>query len=818
MDTMDNCKLLAAGCGLLLTLPVHAVEFNLNVLDKSMRDAVDFSQFKDKSAIAAGDYFVSVTVNKNLISSGRQLSWKKQKETVAVCIPVDLGDQLGLKEDIRNTFAIKDNCLDFTTQPDITFKLDRATQNLDIVIPQAMLAWRSDTWMPPATWDNGVAGLLLDYNLFASTYRPNHGEHSENYNSYGTAGANLGAWRLRSDYQISQTQSSGSAQTTRSISRTYLFRPLPSLGAKLTLGETDFSSNVFDAFSYNGAAIASDDRMLPWELRGYAPQISGIAQTNATVTVSHAGRVIYQTKVAPGPFLISDLNQSVQGTLDVKVQEEDGRVNSFQVSAASTPFLTREGQVRYKVAAGRARPDISHHVVNDTFISSEASWGMLSDTSLYGGILAAGSDYRSVAVGIGQNMRWLGAVSFDITHASSTFEDGHQERGRSYRLNYSKRFDATDSQVSLAAYRFSEREFHSYANFVDHQYHDADTQDEKQTLSISFNQPIDPLNLNLYLSGLRQEWWDGDTSTTANLTAGFNFDIGSWKGLTLSTSWSTTHYEERGSDNQFYMSLSIPFDFGRRLNYDMHSSNTTSHMVSWNDSSSARDTWGVSAGIESDKPDNGAQFRGNLQHITSVGDLQLSGSYNASDYRSVSASWTGSMTATRQGFAWHRRSFGNEPRIMIDADGVAGIPVQGELNETNWLGNTVVPMISSYSPATIAVNMNNLPDGVTVDENIMRQAWTEGAIGYKSLVSRAGKDLSVIIHTADNGVPPLGAVVYLSDKNIDVGMVSEEGHAWLSGVKGGQTFNVQWGKENRCTIKLPASLESVAQQLILPCH
>lgn len=52
--------------------------------------------------------------------------------------------------------------------------------------------------------------------------------------------------------------------------------------------------------------------MLPWELRGYAPQINGMAQTHATVTVSYAGRVIYQTKVAPGPFIITDLNQSVQ--------------------------------------------------------------------------------------------------------------------------------------------------------------------------------------------------------------------------------------------------------------------------------------------------------------------------------------------------------------------------------------------------------------------------------------------------------------------------------------------------------------------------
>jgi outer membrane usher protein FimD/PapC len=34
------------------------------------------------------------------------------------------------------------------------------------------------------------------------------------------------------------------------------------------------------------------------------------------------------------------------------VTEEDGR-STFQVSAESVPFLTRKGQVRYKLAAGK---------------------------------------------------------------------------------------------------------------------------------------------------------------------------------------------------------------------------------------------------------------------------------------------------------------------------------------------------------------------------------------------------------------------------------------------------------------------------------
>lgn len=46
---------------------------------------------------------------------------------------------------------------------------------------------------------------------------------------------------------------------------------------------------------------------------------------------------------------------------------------------------------------------------------------MLSNTSLYGGMLLAGDDYRSGALGIGQNMLWLGALSFDMTGPKVSF-------------------------------------------------------------------------------------------------------------------------------------------------------------------------------------------------------------------------------------------------------------------------------------------------------------------------------------------------------------------------------------------------------------
>jgi outer membrane usher protein FimD/PapC len=33
-------------------------------------------------------------------------------------------------------------------------------------------------------------------------------------------------------------------------------------------------------------------------------------------------------------------------------------------------------------------------------------------------------------------------------------------------------------------------------------------------------------------------------STTGSVTAGYNFDIGRWKNLGITVSWSKTHYED----------------------------------------------------------------------------------------------------------------------------------------------------------------------------------------------------------------------------------------------------------------------------------
>ena len=89
MDTVNIYRLSFVSC-LVMAMPCAlAVEFNLNVLDKSMRDRIDISLLKEKGVIAPGEYFVSVAVNNNQISNGQKINWQKKGDKTIPCIGND---------------------------------------------------------------------------------------------------------------------------------------------------------------------------------------------------------------------------------------------------------------------------------------------------------------------------------------------------------------------------------------------------------------------------------------------------------------------------------------------------------------------------------------------------------------------------------------------------------------------------------------------------------------------------------------------------------------------------------------------------------
>ncbi|WP_337048388.1 fimbria/pilus outer membrane usher protein, partial [Serratia liquefaciens] len=214
--------------------------------------------------------------------------------------------------------------LDETSVQGMEVRADLSTSSLYMNIPQAFLEYTDENWDPPALWDEGIPGLLFDYNLNAQSQQQlQQGTRGYSLSGNGTTGANVGPWRLRADWQGNLNHQTGSQRPTDrqfDWSRYYAYRAIPSLRSKFTVGESYLDSGMFDGFRFSGASLVSDDNMLPPNLRGYAPEVAGVARTNAKVTVSQQGRVLYETTVATGPFRIQDINDAVSGELNVRVE------------------------------------------------------------------------------------------------------------------------------------------------------------------------------------------------------------------------------------------------------------------------------------------------------------------------------------------------------------------------------------------------------------------------------------------------------------------------------------------------------------------
>ncbi len=87
---------------------------------------------------------------------------------------------------------------------------------------------------------------------------------------------------------------------TAGIRKARLQRDVKSVKSLLRIGDTFTSGEVFDSVQFRGVQLMSDDEMLPDSQRGFAPVIRGMAHSNAKVTVSQHGYVIYETFVSPG--------------------------------------------------------------------------------------------------------------------------------------------------------------------------------------------------------------------------------------------------------------------------------------------------------------------------------------------------------------------------------------------------------------------------------------------------------------------------------------------------------------------------------------
>jgi outer membrane usher protein FimD/PapC len=187
------------------------IQFNTDVLDVKDKVNIDLSHFSKRGYIMPGDYTFKIKINQNELDEQPVSVYAAEDDSKdsKVCFTPDVVSKMGFKADSEKAFTFWHNnqCVDITALKGVLVNPDLSAGVLTINVPQAYVEYSDDNWVPSSMWDEGVPGLLADYNLNAQARQNQHGSDDDSVSGNGTFGANLGAWRARADWQTNYDDS-----------------------------------------------------------------------------------------------------------------------------------------------------------------------------------------------------------------------------------------------------------------------------------------------------------------------------------------------------------------------------------------------------------------------------------------------------------------------------------------------------------------------------------------------------------------------------------------------------------------------------------
>ena len=803
------------------TRAVAEVEFNGTFLQQPGGTQIDFSRFGKGNVPLAGRYRVELFVNESWLGRAEVTLRQAGAESADVqpCFDRALLERIGVDLDklVAEAGARLDGggaCVPLSELvTDATAVFDNGEQRLDVTVPQLAMARSARGYVDPKYWDDGVTAARLQYN--ASTWRAESFGQSHTQSYVGlNGGVNVGAWRFRHNGSLN----SGDASGTRYQSmQTYAQRGIHSIRSQLVLGDSFTDGTMFDSVGVRGVQLASDDRMLPESQRGYAPTVRGIASSHARVQIRQNGNIIYETTVAAGAFEINDLYPTgYGGDLEVVVTEADGRVRISRVPYAAAVNALRPGVTRYNLAAGQYR----NASVQSTPMMAQATIqrGFTNSVTGYGGLTLT-QGYAAAVAGAALNTGH-GAFGADITQAGARLRDQPDRNGQSLRLSYSKLLDATNTHLSVAAYRFSSRGFLSLSDAV--ALRDLEgrvpqgvgNDSQRGRLQLVLNQTLPQGLGSLYLSGSTQNYWNRSGTDT-------QFQVGysnSYKRLNYGVA-AVREYNPaaRKWDKRVMLNLSIPLGSGARAPYattslqrDRHGATSVQQSVTGALGEDNALTYGLSAGHNGGGDGSGAggsttSAGANVAYASPMAALTANAS-KARTYSQVGAGVSGTVVAYAGGVA-HTPSTG-ETIAIVEVKDAAGARVANAsgLRVDPW-GRAIVSNLTPFANNQIEIDPKGLPVNVELKATEQRVAPTSGAVALVKFDTDNSGRAAIIRATTGDGSPlPFGAEVFDADGS-SVGTVAQAGRIIARGLKRDSgTLTARWGQHAKSTCSLGYAL------------
>ncbi|MDN0123220.1 fimbria/pilus outer membrane usher protein [Yersinia aleksiciae] len=803
------------------------------------------SRFNKKDSYEAGKYQVDLYMNNKFVDRV-ELTFIAKGDDVVPCLSGAQLLQAGVEEAALKSAHLDDECLDFKTiLPASDYHFDYAKLRFDLSVPQLFVKNMPRGYVDPRNLTSGDTIGFSNYNF---------NQYHVGYNKDGikratdssylslTNGINAGMWRFRQQGSLRYDQIRGANWTSN---RLYSQRALPSIGSEVTAGETFSSGQFFSSMGFTGIALATDDRMLPESQRGYAPVVRGIARTNAKVTVYQNDRPIYQSTVSPGQFEFDDLSATnFGGDLTVEIQEADGSLSTFQVPFSSVPESLRPGYSRYSFAAGKVRDQGNHELFSELTYQRGVSNAITANSGLR---LAPG--YQALMLG-GVFTHYIGALGLDVTYSKANLPDDEQQSGWMARAAFSRTFEATNTTLSVAGYRYSTEGYRDLSDVLGvraashSKVWSSGTYQQRSRAEISLNQSFSHYG-SLYLTASSQDYRN-DRKRDTQLQLGYANTL--WRDTSFNL--AVSQQKTGGGSNEIYfvdpgsgmpaanganllgvsetvvqMSISFPLGGSPRAPYiSAGAVNSQTSGASYQTSLSGvmGDDQSASYSMDFARSEQSKEntFSGSLQKRLPV--TSLSGSASSSP-----GYWQGSASA-RGSAAFHSGGVTLGPYLsdtfaLIEAKGASGAKVMyGQGARIDHFGYALVPTLTPYRYNTITLDPDGMDFNTELQDGERQIAPYAGSTVKVTFRTLSGYPVLITVRLADGSQLPMGTVVYSADNGHDdnsqehqVGMVGQASQAYLRAENPRGTLILAWGDaaDERCKLDYDLGAPKNDQQL-----
>lgn len=776
----------------------EVVDFNESFVHGT---GIDVARFSRANPVDPGIYKVEINVNG--VKQGQdKIRFKvpARQSNAEACFTLSQLKQIGITPRAEKQNEAMDKCdfiSDWVAQGSTNY--NSSDFILNIIVPQINIVNRPKGYIDPSRWDQGTTVGFLDYNgnVYSSFQNKNEQGNSNNTDanlSFST-GLNIAGWRLRKNFSSNWDKDRGF--NTNSL-YSYAAHDVPALNSEAKVGEIYTSGDLFDSNSIRGAMLNTNMQMLPDVNQSYSPSVRGVAETNAKVTIMQRGYKLYETTVPPGAFELNDFGaMGYGGNIELIITESDGRQRRQIIPFSAPPGILKEGVTKYSVVAGQLRDTPLNKHPN--LFEGTMRYGLFNDWTIYGGA-QIGENYYSAAVGNAFNTI-LGGISLNFTHARSDLLDGSTSSGNSYSINYSKYLTATDTNLTLGAYRYQSKGFYTYRDLVysrersllnssvsdfEHSNLFLDYRTKSQFTAAVSQKILD--NLSLRFSGSLYSYWDDrSVSRQYSLTMDHGLKFFSYS-LTANRAMNRTNQTE----NTFLVTVMVPLSNGSFENHPLFSniSSTASHSNEGNTYFQTRVngsqgyqnalSYGLSTDLTNTKDYRNRAVSGDINYNTGVGNFGATASANSNHNQQFSIQASGSVVAHSGGITLGP-SLGSAPFAIVQAKNAQGARVNnGYGGQIDSHGFAIMPSLMPYRENSVALDTKGLADDVDVLENEVTVVPASGAAVKVVMKTVSGKAMILTLYTSEHTFLPIGTDLLSNDPAVQ-SIVGPGGQAFIRG-------------------------------------